>query len=73
MADRGQGGRVAAAIPTAVALFTVNIQFMLMHHQGWLHVSLVVVVTQLWLMRRLNSYHWHGCARCFCFADGCGY
>ena len=44
--------RVATAIPTAipaaVPLFTMDIHFMLMHfHQGWLHVSLLTVVTQL--------------------------
>ena len=66
--------RVATAIPTAVPLFTVDIQLMLMQfHQGWLHVSLVAVVTQLWLMRRSNSNHWHRCTRCFYFADCCGY
>ena len=65
---------IPTAIPTAVPLFTVDIQFMMMKfHQEWLHASLVAVVTQLWLMRRLNSYHRHGCTRCFCFADCCGY
>ena len=68
---------MATAIPTAVRLFTVYIQVMLMHFvQGCLHVSLVAVVTQLWLMRGpllVYSYHWHRCTRCFCFADCCGY
>ena len=54
------------AKPTAVPLLIVDVQFMLMkYHQGWLHFSLVAVVTQLSLMRRSNSYHWHGCTRCF--------
>ena len=58
--------RVATAIPTAVPLFTEDLQFILMQvHQGWLHFSLVAVVTQLSLMRRSNSYHGHGCTKCF--------
>ena len=72
------GVRVATAIPTsiptAVPLFTVDIQFMMMQfHQGWLHVSLVAVVTKLWLMRRSDSYHGHGCTRCIFFANYHGY
>ena len=47
--------RVATAIPTAIStavpLFTVGIQFMLIQfHLGWLHVSLFAFFTQLWLM-----------------------
>ena len=41
--------RVATALPIAVPLFTVDIQLLLMRfNQGWLHVSLVAVVTQLY-------------------------
>ena len=62
---------IPTAIPTNVLFFTVA--FILMQlHQGWLHVSLVAVVKPLWLMRRSNNYHWHGCTRCFCSADCCG-